>query len=284
MTGAPTGVTAPEAGPKVAARAPRPRRESRLWRDHRTAISRTIAVIVVLGIWEWAVESELVDSLFLSSPMLISKRMIEVFADGSIWPHIAASSQVAGLGFLFSVLLGVPLGTLMGRVPLARDTLEPFVMAKYSAPTVAFLPLLIIWFGIGLWSKVALVFLGGVFVIIISTQAGVTNVDRRLIETARSFTASEFKILLKVVAPAATPFIIAGMRLAIGRVLIMIVVAELFASNAGLGYLIFQAGAMYDTALIFVGVVLLSAAGVTLNSILRHIERRLAPWLEPDQG
>ena len=257
--------------------------KAKLWRDHRTAISRTIAVVVFLGIWEWLVRAEIIDSLFLSSPTLIGKRMVEVFADGSIWPHIAASAQIASLGFLIAVLVGVPLGTLMGRVPLARDILEPFVMAKNSAPTVAFLPLLIIWFGIGIWSKVALVFLGGVFVIIISTQAGVSNVDRRLIETARSFTASEFKILLKIVAPAATPFIVAGMRLSIGRVLIMIVVAELFASNAGLGYLIFQAGAMYDTAMIFVGVVLLSAAGVTLNSLLRLVERKLAPWLEPDQ-
>jgi len=255
----------------------------RLWRDHRTAICRTIAITGFIGLWEWAVRSGSVDPLFLSSPSLIATRMVEVFADGTIWEHIGASYEVAAIGFLLSVLVGVPLGTLMGRVPLARDTLEPFIMAKYSAPTVAFLPLLIIWLGIGLWSKVALVFLGGIFVITINTQAGVTNVDRRLIETARSFTASEAEILMRVVAPAATPFIIAGMRLAIGRVLIMVVVAELFASNAGLGYLIFQAGAMYDTAMIFVGVVLLAVTGITLNSMLRSFERRVAPWLEPDR-
>jgi len=257
---------------------------ARMWKDHRTAICRTVAITAFLGLWEWAVRSGAVDPLFLSSPIMIGQRMVEVFADGTIWEHIGASGQIAALGFLLSVVVGVPLGTFMGRVPLARDTLEPFIMAKYSAPTVAFLPLLIIWLGIGLWSKVALVFLGGVFVMIINTQAGVTNVDRRLIETARSFTASEAEILMKVVAPAATPFIIAGMRLAIGRVLIMVVVAELFASNAGLGYLIFQAGAMYDTAMIFVGVVLLAITGITLNSVLRTVERRLAPWLEPDRA
>lgn len=256
---------------------------ARLWRDHRTAICRTIAITAFIGLWEWAVRSGAIDPLFLSSPSLIATRMMEVFADGTIWEHIGASFEVAALGFLFSVLVGVPLGTFMGRVPLARDTLEPFIMAKYSAPTVAFLPLLIIWLGIGLWSKVALVFLGGIFVIIINTQAGVSNVDRRLIETARSFTASEAEILMRIVAPAATPFIIAGMRLAIGRVLIMVVVAELFASNAGLGYLIFQAGAMYDTAMIFVGVVLLAITGITLNALLRSFERRVAPWLEPDR-
>lgn len=266
---------------RVAAETAAPRRG--FVETYKTAISRTIAITLFVGVWEWSVRSGAVDALFLSSPSMIVVRLVEVFADGSIWPHLAASGEVAALGFLLSVVVGVTIGTFMGRVPLARDTLEPFIMAKYSAPTVAFLPLLIIWLGIGLWSKVALVFLGGVFVMIINTQAGVANVDRRLIETARSFTASEAEILLKVVAPAATPFIVAGMRLAIGRVLIMVVVAELFASNAGLGYLIFQAGAMYETVMIFVGVVLLAAVGITLNALLRSFERRLAPWLDQDR-
>jgi ABC-type nitrate/sulfonate/bicarbonate transport system permease component len=251
---------------------------ARLWRRNRTAITRTVAVVVFFAAWEWAVEGGGVNPLFLSSPSLIAGRLAEVFADGSIWPHIAASGHVALWGYLLSILVGVPLGTLMGRVRLARDTLEPFIMAKYSSPTVAFLPLLIIWFGIGAPSKIALVFLGAVFVIIINTEAGVSNVDRRLIETAKSFTASELQVLVKVVTPAALPYIVAGMRLAVGRVLIMVVVAELFASTAGLGYLIYQAGAMYDTAMIFVGVIILAAAGIALNSGLRALERRVAPW------
>jgi ABC-type nitrate/sulfonate/bicarbonate transport system permease component len=254
------------------------------WRDHRTAITRTIAVTLFLAIWEWSVLSGAVNPLFLSSPTLVGERLYEVFADGSIWKHIYASGEVAIWGFALSVLVGVPLGTLMGRSRLARDTLEPFIMAKYSSPTVAFLPLLIIWLGIGAPSKIALVFLGGVFVIIINTEAGVANVDRRLVETAKSFTANELQVLWKVVMPAALPFIIASMRLAIGRVLIMVVVAELYASTAGLGYLIFQAGAMYDTAMIFVGVVLLALTGIALNSLLRTVEHRIAPWTASAAG
>ncbi len=250
-----------------------------LWRHHRTAITRTIAVVLFLGVWEWAVDSGAVNKLFLSSPVAIADRLYEVFADGSIWEHIFASGEVALWGFVLSIVVGVPIGLLMGRVRLVRDTLEPFIMAKYSSPIVAFLPLLIIWLGIGVASKVALVFLGGVFVIIINTEAGVANVDRRLVETARSFTANEAQILWKVVMPAALPFIIASMRLAIGRILIMVVVAELYAATAGLGYLIFQAGAAYDTAMIFVGVVLLAGAGISCNSLLRMAERRIAPWM-----
>ncbi len=253
-----------------------------VWHQHRTALSRLIVLTLFFGAWEVSVSGGFVNPLFLSSPTMVAIKMYEMFADGSIWVHLWATGKVVVLGYSISVLIGVPLGTLMGRSVLVRDTLEPFIMAQYSAPTAAFLPLLIIWFGIGLWSKVILVVLGGVFVIIINTQAGVANVDRRLIETARSFRASEMQILRKVVAPSALPFIIAGLRLAIGRVLIMVVVAELFAANAGIGYLIFQAGAMYDTTLIFVGVTILAVTGVFLNSCLRRVERRLAPWNQPD--
>jgi ABC-type nitrate/sulfonate/bicarbonate transport system permease component len=254
-----------------------------LWRGHRTAITRSIAVALFLGCWQWAVASGAVSPLFLSSPVEIAERLYQVFADGSIWQHIAASGEVAAWGFVLSVLFGVPIGMLMGRVRLARDTLEPFIMAQYSSPIVAFLPLLIIWLGIGVGSKVALVFLGGVFVVIINTEAGVSSVDRRLVETARSFTASEPEILWKIILPAALPFIIASMRLAIGRILIMVVVAELYASTAGLGYLIFQAGAAYDTAMVFVGVALLAGAGITCNALLRAAERRIAPWMRQSE-
>lgn len=249
---------------------------------HKTAFTRTLAVTFFLAAWEALFLSGSVSPLFFSSPSLIAVGMVKMFVSGDIWPHLAASGEVAAIGYLISVGLGIPIGVFMGRSMLARDTLEPFIMAQYSAPTAAFLPLLIIWFGIGLWSKVILVVLGGVFVIIINTQAGVANVDKRLIETARAFRASELSILTKVIAPAALPFIITGMRLAIGRVLIMVVVSELFASNAGIGYLIFQAGAMYDTTLIFVGVIILALTGVLLNSLLRSLEQWLAPWMHSE--
>jgi len=250
----------------------------KIWDQHRTALTRIVAAILFFGGWEWAVRSESVNPLFISSPTMIGTRLFEVFADGSIWPHIRASGEIAGLGFILSVLVGVPLGMLMGRVRLVRDTLEPLIMAKYSSPTVAFLPLLIIWFGIGTWSKVVLVFLGGVLIIIINTEAGVANVDRQLIETAKSFTANEYQILSKVVIPGAIPFIITGMRLAVGRILILVVVAELYGSSAGLGYIIFQASANYDTATIFVGVIILAVVGIFLNASLRAIETHLTPW------
>jgi len=250
-----------------------------LWLRRRTPITRSLAALAFLGVWEWSVRAGMVDPLFLSSPTQVAARLAQVFADGTIYPHLWASGQTAIWGFVLSCAIGVPIGVMMGRSIIVRDTLEPFIMAQASVPTVALLPLFIIWLGIGVSARIALVFVGAVFGIVVSTEAGVANIDRRLIETARSFTASEWEILWKIVMPAAIPYIIAGMRLAIARVLIMVVVAELYASTAGVGYLIFQAGASYDTSMIFVGVVILAAAGVLLNTLLRAIERRIAPWL-----
>lgn len=248
------------------------------WERRRTPITRALATFAFLAAWEWAVRGGFIDPLFLSSPSQVAVRLYQVFADGSIWPHLAASGTTAFWGFFLSCVFGIPVGILMGRSVLVRDTIEPFIMAQASVPTVALLPLFIIWLGIGLSARIALVFAGAVFVIVVSTEAGVSNIDKRLIETARSFTATEWEILWKVVMPAALPYIIAGMRLAIARVLIMVVVAELYASTAGIGYLIFQAGASYDTSMIFVGVVILAAAGIVLNALLRSVERRVAPW------
>jgi ABC-type nitrate/sulfonate/bicarbonate transport system permease component len=271
-----SGLAVSPAGVKEGRPAPR----TALWLRYRTPLTRTAAALVFLGLWEWSVRDGWVDPLFLSSPTQVIARLWQVFfVDYTIYPHLWASGQTALWGFVLSCVVGVPIGVLMGRSVLVRDTLEPFIMAQASVPTVALLPLFIIWLGIGTTARIALVFTGAVFGIIVSTEAGVSNIDKRLVETARSFTATEWAILWKIVLPAAIPYIIAGMRLAIARVLIMVVVAELYASTAGIGYLIFQAGASYDTSMIFVGVVILAAAGVLLNTALRALERSIAPWL-----
>jgi ABC-type nitrate/sulfonate/bicarbonate transport system permease component len=246
--------------------------------DRQIWTLRIATAVVFFGAWELAERTGVIDPLFFSSPSLIVSRFFEMVADGSIWPHIAASATVIGLGFAAAAVIGVPIGLAMGRSKVVHGTLEPYIAGIYASPTVAFLPLMIIWLGIGIPSKVALVFLGCVIIIIVNTETGVAQVDRRLVETTRSFMANERQILRIVVLPSALPFILAGMRLAMGRALLMVVVAEIYASNAGLGYLIFQAGGYYDTAQVFVGVAILATAGVVLNTGLRSIERKMAPW------
>ena len=274
MTGRAASVPAKDPAP-----ARRPGGFARWWRRSGfSALLRFGSIAIFIAAWEIASRAGLLDPLFASSPSLIIEKLGDMIADGSIWPHVAASATIAALGFGLSVLVGVPLGLAMGRSKTVRDVLEPFTTALNASPQVAFLPLLIIWLGIGLSSKVALVFLGSFIIMVVNTEAGVAQVDRRLVETARSFMANERQILMKIVLPAAMPYIIAGMRLGIGRALVMVVVAEIYAATKGLGYLIFQAGGLYDTAQVFVGVVILAGAGVALNAFLRWLEKRLAPW------
>jgi len=267
--------------------APKPPRSAfARWWDRRGFVNclRWGAIIAFLGAWEGSSQAGWLDPLFASSPALILEKLVAMVADGSIWPHVLASANIAALGFGLSVLVGVPMGLAMGRSVAIRSTLEPFTTALNASPQVAFLPLLIIWLGIGIASKVALVFLGSVIIMVINTEAGVMQVDRRLVETARSFMANERQVLLKVILPSALPYIIAGMRLGVGRTLVMVVVAEIYAATKGLGYLIFQAGGLYDTAQVFVGVVVLASAGMLINALLRWVERRMAPWQHIEAG
>ncbi len=248
------------------------------WREHQAALVGTATMLLFVSAWEALTRSGTVNPLFLSSPSLVVERLTRLFATGEIWPHLRASGEEVGLGFGLAILVGVPLGVLIGRVRLVRYALEPLLMAKYSTPTVAFLPLLIIWFGIGQGSKVILIFLGALFIIVMNTEAGVSHVDPRLVETVRAFGANQFQVVTKLILPAAAPFVLAGIRLGVGRVLIMLVVAEMFASTAGLGFLIARGAANYDTSLVFAVVTLLGALGVVANQGLRALEHSLTPW------
>jgi len=264
---------------KQPAPARRPGGFTRWWR--RTGLANLLrfgGLTLFVAAWEAGSRLGWLDPLFASSPSLIVEKLISMIADGSLWPHVLASANIAALGFGLSVLVGVPVGLAMGRSKMIRAAIEPFTTALNASPQVAFLPLLIIWLGIGIASKVALVFLGSVIIMVVNTEAGVMQVDRRLVETARSFMANERQVLLKIVLPSALPYIIAGMRLGVGRTLVMVVVAEIYAATKGLGYLIFQAGGLYDTAQVFVGVAILASAGMLLNAFLRWLEKRLAPW------
>ncbi|HLH26007.1 MAG TPA: ABC transporter permease [Chloroflexota bacterium] len=237
-------------------------------------------LVLILAVWETVTRLGLIDPLILPAPTAIAAAALKVFVQTrEIYPHLWVSFQEGLLGFGLAVVVGVPLGLVLGRSRLFRALFEPYVMALYSTPQVAFFPLLIIALGIGLWSKVALVFFGAVFSILINTQAGVINTDRRMIEMARSFTASELTIFRKVILPASVPFIIAGMRLGLGRALIMVFVAELFSATEGIGYMIVRAGALFDTPKLFVGVLVMTLAGVLISEGMKRLEHRLVPWL-----
>lgn len=246
------------------------------WR-HRSTILGGATMALFLVLWELAPALGLVKPLFTSSPSRIVAAAQWLFANG-FWYDIWVSFSEFALGFGLAVAVGVGGGVVLGWFPTPRAMFEPFVISLYSVPRVALLPLIILWLGIGIESKVALVFLGALFPIIVNSMSGVSSPDESLVRCARAFGASERQVLWTVALPGSVPFIIAGMRLGAGRGLVGIVVGELVAAQAGVGHMMARAGATFQTDKVFVGVVLLAAFGLLLSKSLQALEAQVDSW------
>jgi NitT/TauT family transport system permease protein len=173
---------------------------------------------------------------------------------------------------------GIPLGVLVARFTTVELATDLYINALYATPMVAVVPLIVLWFGFGIPAKIVIVFLFMIFPVLINTQQGVKSVDRGLLEVARSFCSTERQLWGDVILPSAMPFIAAGFRLAIGRGLVGMVVAEFYTSIAGLGYMIVRYANAFDTAKLFVPIVVLMVMGVLLVQGAKAIEVRIAPW------
>ncbi len=244
----------------------------------RARLLGTVAVVLFVLAWEAVVRLGAVNPLFTSSPTRIASTFAELVREGRLWTDIRVSGSEFLLGFALAVGVGIPVGLGMGWYRDVAAILQPFVAALYSTPRIALLPLLIIWLGIGIWSKVAVVFLVAVFQILISTEAGVRAADESLIRTARSFGAKERQIFTTIILPGAVPFLIAGLRLGLGQALIGIVVGELYAATAGIGFEIAVAGETFQTDRVFVGIVILASASILLMWALRRLEMKFESW------
>ena len=217
--------------------------------------------------------------IFISSPTRIAATAFQMFVvTGEIWKDIGRSGLEFILGVSLAVAVGLPLGLAAGWYRRFRYAVDPFLAALNATPQVALLPLLILWIGTGLASRVLIIFLLAVIPITISAIGAVRTVDARLVRVARSFTASDQQLFRTVVLPSTVPFLLAGMRLAVGRGMIGIVVGEIYGSAAGIGMMINQAGSRFETNKVFVGVLTIAAAGVALVEIVRSIEQRVEGW------
>ena len=250
----------------------------RLYDAHEDAILGTVGVVAFLAVWEWAGTNLENGKLFFSAPSQVVAAFFRLSAQGTLWNDIWVSFQEFAIGYLASVVVGIPLGIALGWYRRLNALLDPLVSAFYATPRVALVPLLLIWFGIGIASKIALVFLGAVFPIIISTQAGIRSLDEALIKVSRAFGASDRQIFTTIALPGSVPFILAGLKLAVGRALIGVVVAELVAAQAGIGYMMARAGATFQTDRVMLGVVIIAFAGIASIEILRRIEQRFDSW------
>ena len=238
-------------------------------------------VSLVLGGLVWEVAARAINSpLIIVPPSRVFRAFVTLAASGELQTNIYVSALEFVLGFGLAAVVGILVGALIGVSDAARDMLEPWLSALYATPVVAFAPLFVIWLGIDLASKVAVAFLLAALPIVINTSAGIRTADQGLIDVARSFAADRRHIFLKILLPNALPFIIAGLRLGVGRAIIGIVVGEFFGARAGLGFMILNSAQLFDTSSLFVAVVVLAVSGMVSVFGLQTLERRLAPWRE----
>ena len=237
-----------------------------------------VLLLVVWQVWPDIFPLKPGTKLFFAVPSQIAGTLWNMFATGSIWTPLRVSASAFALGLALAIAAGLPLGVLIGRSATLNAMIDPFITAFNATPRLVFLPLLMLWFGIGIWSKVAVVFIGALFPLLINTQEGVRNADRLLINVVRSFGASEWDIARLVVMPNALPFIIVGLRLAIGRAVLGVVVAEFFGSQEGLGVVMVRAASSFKVDVVFAGLIVFAALSLIMTGLVKLIEDRLSRW------
>lgn len=233
--------------------------------------------ITFLITWEIVCNLKLINPLFISSPSRIFKAAIWLFKNGFLH-DIKISAMEFSSGFILATIMGIPAGICLGWYKKLELIFDPFITILYATPRVALLPLLMIWLGIGIKSKIAVVFLGCIFPILVNVMTGIKTIDATLLKCARCFGANDYQIFTTIIIPGSIPFIIAGMRLAIGRGLVGVVVGELVASNAGVGHRMSIAGATFQTDKLFVGIIVLAMSGYLMTELLKYIEKKFERW------
>lgn len=243
---------------------------------------RLLSLALVLTTWELYGRS--VNPILFTYPTAVASAFVELVSKGELQRFLLQSLEVFLYGFVLAVLFGIPLGIFLARSKTLAVAVEPYLHAIYSTPAVAFIPLIVLWFGFRVLAKVVIVFIFMVFPILLNTHQGVKNLNQDLLEVARSFCSSERRLWIDLILPSALPFILAGINLAIGRGLVGMIVAEFFTSVAGLGYMIVQYANAFETAKLFVPIVVLMGLGVILIGLIKLIGRKVAPWQNREDG
>ena len=233
--------------------------------------------IALLLFWQWA-SGRLIKEIYVSRPTAVAQRLYELFASGEIYPHLWTTGQELVLGYVIGVACGVVGGYTFGRSPWLARIFEPYVMAFYGVPKIALAPLFIIWFGIGMGSKIALASIMVFFLVFYNVFAGVRSVDRELVNLTLVMGANQRQLTYHVFLPAAAPFVMLGMRLAIPYSVIGVIVGEFTSSAQGLGLFIHESSSTYDPAGVFAGIAILLAFVATANVLAGRLERRLLRW------
>jgi NitT/TauT family transport system permease protein len=239
-------------------------------------VGRVAIAVLFLGAWQLA-SDRVVPAFYVSSPAAVVERLVSLISTGELWPHLTQTLIEVALGLLIGVPLGALTGMALGFSTLLGGWLLPYMMALYSLPRVVLAPLFIIWFGVGLFSKVTMVVTMVVFVIFYNVYQGVQEIDRDLLDVTKSLRANRFQTLRWVVLPSLVPWLITGLRLSIGIALIGAVIAELIAANQGLGYYIKFSSNMLDVTGVFAGLAVITIVAIALEQLLKWLERHVLP-------
>lgn len=238
----------------------------------------TLFMVALFAAWEFVTALGVEPPIVLPSPGDVIGAFGDLFSSPDIWADFAASGQELLYGFALAAVVGIVLGLAIGWYARLGYLVDPFMTFLYAIPRVALGPLLIVWLGIGLSSKVALVFLTTVFPVLINTSSGIRSLDLHLVRVARCFGAGDLQIFRTIALPGSVPFILGGLRLAIGQSLIGVFVAELLGAQHGIGAMIENAGQQFQTATVFAGLVIFAVAGMLLTSLVRWLERHFDAW------
>ena len=266
---------APEAGPAPASGSG----VSRVLYRYRYTLMSLAAIVIVIAAWQASADEGWIREQLTSSPLGVVNAFRELVSNGTLGPAVATSAKLFGVGLGISIVIGCVGGVLIGWSRVIGAVFEPFIAMLYAMPIVALLPVLLVWFGITFKAQVVMVILTSVFPILVSAMTGTRQVDPELLKLARSLRASQLTILRTIVLPFLVPYLVAGIRLAVGGALIGVVVAaEYFLGQAGIGGLIVNAGEVLKIGQVFVGVFILAFVSVIITTLLKAAERRLTRW------
>lgn len=272
---------APDDSPELAVtRASRPGRRRwvvpRRWHKFISVLS----ILAGLGLWQLFASTGVVNETLSSSPWQVLQQARLLFDNGTLGSDVLASAQLYALGLALSITIGIIVGIIIGWWLTLGAIFDPWVAVMYSTPLIASMPLLIAWFGIGFESQVVMVILVSVFPLLVNVIVGSRQVDANLLKMARSFGASQPAVLRSLVLPSLVPYIVTGVRIAVGAGLVGVVISEYFEGSDGIGGMILNAGQQLNSAGVFLGLVILAGTALTLTSGIRTLERRVSSWRE----
>jgi NitT/TauT family transport system permease protein len=241
-------------------------------------IWQLLLAAVALAVWQWLATAGILDKFFFSRPADIALRVWQWISSGSVWPHLATTLSEAALAFLIGVVSGVVLGFLLARWRFLSDLLHPYIRVFNALPRVVLAPIFLLWFGLGIWSKVALGVTVVFFIVFFNTYQGVRDVDIVQLNNARMLGASEKQLIRHVLVPSALTWIFSSLHISIGFAIIAVVVGEYLGSSRGVGYLISQAEGVFDTTGVFAGMAVLGAVVLAVGGLVDRLERYLLRW------